>query len=147
MIIALSTNLNPPPIAFAIASWETLISLGLASGWAVAIYRMVKHQSSYPSLFIRLCLITFIVSVLDMLSLVYVFNLTFDPEDMLQSIQSLVFTVVWVPYMYKSKRVKITFADIKPVYSGPDWVFQPDWIAPVGVAFLFVLSQMPHALK
>jgi hypothetical protein len=133
-ILVLSTYIldNEGFKSFAAEMYETTRSLwpGMQYLWMAyfasftlaylyAGYLFIKKKRSFPTVYIWLLVATVSVSVVDWLIASVLFNLY--PESVDPSIKSsslfaltrtdLLFAMIWIPYMMKSKRVKATFID------------------------------------
>lgn len=80
------------------------------------IYLFFKKHNLFPRMYIAIVLIKLVAVPADawLVSLVVPDEPIFDPATLGQFFQTLVSAVIWVPYMFVSKRVKQTFVEGKP---------------------------------
>jgi len=89
---------------------DIVLRLGIVLGWVVAAVRLFKHKRSFPLLFIRLLLASFVILLLEAVAGV-MYGVRLDDESYRDIVRALAALLIWVPYMAKSKRVRNTFIE------------------------------------
>ncbi|MGD8576108.1 MAG: DUF2569 domain-containing protein, partial [Thiohalophilus sp.] len=79
----------------------------------VLIYLFFKKHFLFPKVYIALALLTLVFIPLDSWLVTFIMpnEPVFDPDTTKEFARSLVSSMIWVPYMLVSKRVKATFVE------------------------------------
>lgn len=81
--------------------------------WIYIGYLFFKKKKLFPRCFIGISLFTLLYGLIDALAARVVLpnEPIFDPDTMKELIRTFIGILIWVPYMLKSKRVKVTFVN------------------------------------
>lgn len=90
---------------------EMAINIGLVIAWVVAAILYFSKKKSFPRLYIGLFVFSMVFILADAVatSAVLPRKSVFDQETMQQFGRTLIASLIWIPYMLRSKRVKATF--------------------------------------
>ena len=90
---------------------EISINGALAIAWLFITFLFFTKKKAFPKWYIGILLFTLVFILIDALAIKSVMpnELIFDPETIKEFGRSLIVTLIWVPYMLVSKRVKATF--------------------------------------
>lgn len=90
---------------------EITINIALFITWLFVAFLFFSKKKIFPRVYIGVLLFTLVFLLVDAFSIKLVLpnEPVFDPDTSKNIIRSLVVTLVWVPYMFMSKRVKATF--------------------------------------
>ena len=92
---------------------EISVNCGFVVLWIYTGYQFFKKKTLFPRCFIGILLFGFFYSLIDALAVKAVLpnEPIFNPDTTKDLVQSFIQILIWVPYMLKSKRVKITFVN------------------------------------
>ncbi len=90
---------------------EILINGVLVIAWLFIVFLFFSKKMAFPKWYIGILLFTLVFILVDAFSIKAVMpnEPVFDPETIKALGQTLIATLIWVPYMLVSKRVKATF--------------------------------------
>ncbi|GIL04946.1 MAG: hypothetical protein BroJett031_14660 [Betaproteobacteria bacterium] len=90
---------------------EMLINGGLVLAWIFVAFLFFSKKKAFPKWYIGMLLFTLAFILIDALAIKAVLQNgpVFDAETTEEFGRSLIVTLIWVPYMLVSKRVKATF--------------------------------------
>lgn len=90
---------------------EMVINGGLVLAWIFIAFLFFSKKSGFPKWYIGILLFTLVFILIDALVIKTLLpnEPVFDPETIKEVGRSLVVTLIWVPYILVSKRVKATF--------------------------------------
>jgi hypothetical protein len=90
---------------------EMAVNGALVVGWVFVAFLFFSKKRVFPKWYIGMLLFTLAFIVADALAIKAVLpnEPVFDPETVKELGRSLVFSLIWIPYMLVSKRVKATF--------------------------------------
>lgn len=90
---------------------EIVTNMGMAIGATIAAYFFYTKNRNFPKLYIGIQIFSLILILLDaeVASRINPEIPMFDPETNREITRALIGTLIWVPYMLVSKRVKATF--------------------------------------
>jgi hypothetical protein len=99
--------------------WETIligeisVNCGFVLLWIYIGYLFFKKKTLFPRCFIGILLFGLFYSLIDVLAVKAVLpsEPIFNPDTTKDLVQSFIGIIIWVPYMLKSKRVKVTFVN------------------------------------
>jgi hypothetical protein len=99
--------------------WETIligeisVNCGFVLLWIYIGYLFFKKKTLFPRGFIGILLFSLLYSLIDALAVKAVLPSApiFDPDTTGALVRSFIGILIWVPYMLKSKRVKVTFVN------------------------------------
>lgn len=99
------------PLWTPILSGEMVINGGLVLAWIFIAFLFFSKKSVFPKWYIGILLFTLVFILIDALVIKTLLpnEPVFDPETIKEVGRSLVVTLIWVPYILVSKRVKATF--------------------------------------
>ena len=94
-----------------ILTGEILINGALVLAWLFIAFLFFSKKTAFPKWYIGIMLFTLVFILVDAVALKAVMpdEPIFDPETIKSFGQTLIATLIWVPYMLVSKRVKATF--------------------------------------
>ncbi len=92
---------------------EISVNCGFFVLWLYTGYLFFKKKTLFPRCFIGILLFSWLYSLLDTLAVKAVLpsEPIFNPDTTKDLVLSFIEMILWVPYMLKSKRVKITFVN------------------------------------
>ena len=92
---------------------EISVNFGFVVLWIYTGYLFFKKKTLFPRCFIGILLFGFFYSLIDALAVKAVLpnEPIFNPDTTRDLVQSFIQILIWVPYMLKSKRVKVTFVN------------------------------------
>jgi Protein of unknown function (DUF2569) len=90
---------------------ELIAAIVFAIGWVYALVVLFQRRRIYPMAFNVLTLGTLVFGAFDMAVVVGVLNQTPAAADTRELIRALVNSLIWIPYMVKSVRVRNTFVN------------------------------------
>lgn len=95
----------------AIIIGEILINVALVIAWLFIAFLFFSKKIAFPRWYIGILLFTLAFIFIDALALKSVMpnEPVFDPETIKEIGRTLIVSLIWVPYMLVSKRVKATF--------------------------------------
>jgi hypothetical protein len=100
---------------FSLLFWpETLFAIIFDFFLFYLVYLLIKKKAFFPVLYVRLIYIQIIYLIVDYGAVYLLFGEEYfdiGPLEARAIFQSLITLVIWVPYMYKSVRVKNTFVN------------------------------------
>lgn len=90
---------------------ELFINGALVLAWIVAIFLFFSKKRIFPKWYIGILLFTLVFIILDAFAIKVVLpsELAFDDETAKELVRSIIASLIWIPYMLVSKRVKATF--------------------------------------
>lgn len=88
---------------------ELCVSIGLLIAWIVAAIFIFKHKRQYPVLFNALLLFTLTFNAGETYFVYAQFGISPEHSNIVDVGRSLMASLIWVPYMLRSKRVANTF--------------------------------------
>ena len=90
---------------------EILINVGLIIASVFMIFLFFTKKKAFPKYYIGLMIFSLAFILADAMSIKIVLpnEPAFDPETMNELFRQLTAVLIWVPYMFISKRVKATF--------------------------------------
>lgn len=90
---------------------EIGINSVLVLAWIYMAFLFFSKKKIFPKLFIGISVFTLVFILVDALAIKAILpdEPVFDPVTAREFLRSLVGTIIWVPYMLTSKRVKATF--------------------------------------
>ena len=101
------------PLLFSITVTEMLANGALVAAWIFLAVLFFSKKQLFPKLYIGVMLFTLIFLILDALVIKAAFPdlEVFDPETVNGIVRGIIAASIWIPYMLKSKRVKLTFVN------------------------------------
>jgi hypothetical protein len=101
------------PLWTLILSGEMAINVALVVAWAFIAFLFFTKKSVFPKWYIGILLFTVAFIIIDALVMKALLpnEPVFDAETTKEIARSLFVTLIWVPYMLISKRVKATFVN------------------------------------
>lgn len=110
-ILTTSSNAAYHPLWAPVIWGEILINTVLFFACIYLIFLFFSKKVLFPKLYIGIALGSLIFVILDavLVKVVVPSEQIFNPETIKDVFRSLVGVIIWVPYMIKSKRVKVTF--------------------------------------
>ena len=92
---------------------EIVINGGLALVWIYIIFLFFTKKRLFPSWYIGVLLFTLAFMLVDALAIKVVIKdeALFDPDTAKEFALAFLGTIIWVPYMLRSKRVEATFVN------------------------------------
>jgi hypothetical protein len=90
---------------------EVVINIGLIGLWLYIAFIFFAKKTVFPKVYIGALIFSIAFIIIDAFALTLVLpdEPVFDPETMKEISRSLISSVIWIPYMLISKRVKATF--------------------------------------
>jgi hypothetical protein len=90
---------------------ELAINIGLLLTWVFIAYLFFTKKRLFPKFYIAILLFTLAFILIDSLAMKSVLpdEPVFDEATIMEFVRSLIASLIWVPYMLVSKRVKATF--------------------------------------
>lgn len=90
---------------------ELFINGALVLAWIVAIFLFFSKKRIFPKWYIGILLFTLVFIILDAFAIKVVLpsEPAFDDETAKELVRSIIASLIWIPYMLVSKRVKATF--------------------------------------
>ena len=90
---------------------EISINVALVIAWLFIAFLFFSKKKAFPKWYIGILLFTLAFILMDTLAIKSVMpnEPVFDPETIKELGRTLIVTLIWVPYMLVSKRVKATF--------------------------------------
>ncbi len=92
---------------------ELAVNVGSVVVWVFIAFLFFSKKSAFPKWFIGMILFTLCFIVVDAISLKSVLpnEPVFDADTLREVTRTAIATLIWVPYMLVSKRVKATFVN------------------------------------
>lgn len=99
------------PFALSFLIGEIVINCGIVFTWGLVAFLFFSKKSAFPQWWIGLNLFSLLIIFLDVLvaSILSPNEPIFDYDTTKVLIQSILQSMIWIPYMLLSKRVKATF--------------------------------------
>ena len=90
---------------------EITINIALVFAWLFIAFLFFSKKKIFPRWYVGILLFTLVFLLVDAFSIKLVLpnEPVFDPDTSKNIIRSVVVTLIWVPYIFMSKRVKATF--------------------------------------
>lgn len=90
---------------------ELFINGALVLAWIVAIFLFFSKKRIFPKWYIGILLFTLVFIILDAFAIKVVLpsEPAFDDETAKELVRSIIASLIWIPYMLFSKRVRATF--------------------------------------
>ncbi|MCR4348160.1 MAG: DUF2569 domain-containing protein [Sulfuricaulis sp.] len=90
---------------------EITINIALVFAWLFIAFLFFSKKKIFPRWYVGILLFTLVFLLVDAFSIKLVLpnEPVFDPGTSTNIIRSVVVTLIWVPYIFMSKRVKATF--------------------------------------
>ncbi|MGH8015140.1 MAG: DUF2569 domain-containing protein [Candidatus Zixiibacteriota bacterium] len=109
--ISNSTSEFYNPLLAAIIPIEFALNLAFIFGFIFLIYLFFTKSSIFPRWYIAIYLANLLVIIGDAVAVKFAVpeQPLIDPETSKEFLRSLMACVIWIPYMFKSKRVEATF--------------------------------------
>jgi hypothetical protein len=101
------------PYAKTLIITETVVNNLLILGSLWLVYLFFRKRRLFPTVYIALMIASIVVMVVDPLVVKQVFSLAeaFDKESIRDLTKMIVSSLIWIPYMLLSSRVKNTFVE------------------------------------
>jgi hypothetical protein len=92
---------------------EVVINIGVMGLWLYIAFIFFSKKVIFPKVYIGALLFSIAFITIDAFAMTLVLpdEPIFDPETMKELFRSLISAIIWIPYMFKSKRVKATFTN------------------------------------
>lgn len=90
---------------------EIAINAGLVIVWLLVAFLFFSKKEAFPKFYIGIMVFTLVFILADALAgkVVLPNEPVFDPDTTKELVRQLIVVLIWVPYMFVSKRVKATF--------------------------------------
>ncbi|NQU28638.1 MAG: DUF2569 domain-containing protein [Candidatus Marinimicrobia bacterium] len=92
---------------------EMLFNSGLILAWLYIAYKFFTRSRDFPKWYVSLAVVSLVFVIADafVIKLVLPSEPIFNPNTIKELMHSVIMVVIWVPYMFVSKRVKATFTN------------------------------------
>lgn len=90
-------------------------NLAMVAASVYMIYLFFTKHFLFPKVFIAICVASLVFIPLDawIVTMIFPTEPMFDPETTMEFIRVVIASLIWIPYMLVSERVKLTFVEKK----------------------------------